>query len=122
LPTVSKNSLHLILLSLSPLNLLGPTLPPPQSHFVANMRVISLVLPAAVIAATSAQAAVITTERYNNGSVILVDLPQQNLAARAADTGLQNRWNTILKQVGADGIKSLCNTVLPSVSTTQTSK
>ncbi|KAJ9123452.1 hypothetical protein QFC24_003666 [Naganishia onofrii] len=82
------------------------------------MRVTSLVLPAAVIAAT--QAAVITTERYNNGSVILVDLPQQNLAARAADTGLQNRWNTILKQVGADGIKSLCNTVLPSVSTTQT--
>ncbi|KAJ9111494.1 hypothetical protein QFC22_006521 [Naganishia vaughanmartiniae] len=84
------------------------------------MRVTSLALPAVIIAATSAQAAVITTERYNNGSIIVVDLPQQNLQARAADTGLQNRWNTILKQVGADNIKSMCNSVLPSVSTTQT--
>lgn len=86
------------------------------------MRVSSVALPAAILAATSAQAAVISSERYNNGSVILVDSPEQNLAARAVDTGLQNRWNTILKQVGADNIKSMCNTVLPSVSTTQTSE
>jgi len=54
-----------------------------------------------------------------NGAVIERDV---RISERASEKGLQNRWDTISKQVGTAGMQELCQSILAVVPVTVSSQ